>query len=84
MNAASISFPRADASQPLIRQHSGEIQRFDQLRDLPLGPSREVRGEVAAVLNKVLADTRILHDLYKKTHPRHVAELTAIPRRWRR
>jgi starvation-inducible DNA-binding protein len=68
MNAISISQRRADASQPLIHQRSDEIQRFDQLRDMPLGLSREVRAEVAALLNKVLADTRILHDLYKKTH----------------
>jgi starvation-inducible DNA-binding protein len=123
MNAISISDQRADASQPLMHQHSDEIQRFDQLRDMPLGLSREVRGETVALLNKVLADTRILHDLYKKTHwlmrghtfyplhllmdkhageqdalidvlaeriqtlggiavgdPRHVAELTTIPR----
>ncbi|HEY6759925.1 MAG TPA: DNA starvation/stationary phase protection protein [Baekduia sp.] len=123
MDAISISDRRADASQPLLHQHSDEIQGFDQLRDLPLGLSREVRGEVVAILNKVLADTRILRDLYKKTHwlmrghtfyplhllmdkhageqdalvdvlaervqtlggiavgdPRHVAELTTIPR----
>ena len=123
MNAITGSHPPADASQPLMHQHSGEIQRFDQLRDMPLGLSREVRGEIVAVLNKVLADTRVLRDLYKKTHwlmrghtfyplhllmdkhaseqselidvlaervqtlggiavgdPRHVAELTSIPR----
>ena len=113
----------AGESEPLLHQHSGEIQRFDQLRNLPLGLSQDVRAEMAATLNKVLADTRILHDLYKKTHwlmrgptfyqlhlmtdkhagqqaelvdtvaeriqtlggvavgdPRHVAELTSIPR----
>ena len=110
-------------SEPLLHQRSDEIQRFDQLRDLPLGLSQDVRREVAAALNRVLADTRILRDLYKKTHwlmrgatfyqlhllmdkhageqtelvdvlaervqtlgavavgdPRHVAELTSVPR----
>ena len=110
-------------SQPRLHQHSPEIQAFDQLRDMPIGLSSDVRGETARLLNQVLADTRILHDLYKKTHwlmrgrtfyqlhllmdkhadeldalvdlmaeriqtlgavavgdPRHVAELTSIPR----
>src|ERR1700760_4257224 len=123
MNTVTVPHPPAGISQPLIHQHSEEIQSFDQLRDIPLGLSREVRGEIVAVLNKVLADTRILRDLYKKTHwlmrghtfypqhllmdrhageqdklidvlaervqtlggiavgdPRHVAELTGIPR----
>jgi starvation-inducible DNA-binding protein len=115
--------PPAAASQPRLHQHGNEVQRFDQLRDLPIGLSEEIRAEMAERLNRVLADTRILHDLYKKTHwlmrgrtfyqlhllmdkhadeqnelvdlmaerlqtlgaiavgdPRHVAELTSIPR----
>jgi starvation-inducible DNA-binding protein len=125
VNGFPVTVPRppAGASQPMLHQQSEEIQRFDQLRELPIGLSEDVRGEMAAILNKVLADTRILHDLYKKTHwlmrgptfyqlhllmdkhageqaelvdvmaervqtlgaiavgdPRHVAELTSIPR----
>jgi starvation-inducible DNA-binding protein len=115
--------PAAANSQPLLHQRSDEIRRFDQLRDLPLGLSKDVRREVAALLSQLLAHTRILRDLYKKTHwlmrgptfyqlhllmdkhadeqtelvdvmaervqtlgavavgdPRHVAELTSIPR----
>jgi starvation-inducible DNA-binding protein len=110
-------------SQPRLHQHSREIQGFSDLRDMPVGLPPEVRAEMARLLNEVLADTRILHDLYKKTHwlmrgrtfyqlhllmdkhageqanlvdvvaeriqalgavavgdPRHVAELTTIPR----
>jgi starvation-inducible DNA-binding protein len=110
-------------TQPRLHQHGHEVQRFDQLRALPLGLPEDVRGEVAALLNQVLSDTRILHDLYKKSHwlmrgatfyqlhllmdkhageqdelvdalaeriqtlggiavgdPRHVAELTTLPR----
>jgi starvation-inducible DNA-binding protein len=55
-------------SQPHLHQHSREIQRFDQLRDMPIGLSEEVRSEMAGELNLILCDTRILHDLYKKTH----------------
>jgi starvation-inducible DNA-binding protein len=113
----------APESQPHLHQHGREVQRFDQLRAMPLGLAEPVRGEIAAKLNKVLSDTRILHDLYKKSHwlmrgptfyqlhllmdkhageqdalvdavaeriqtlggiavgdPRHVAELTSVPR----
>jgi starvation-inducible DNA-binding protein len=123
MSTVNAPHQPANGSQPLLHQRSDEIQRFDQLREMPVGLSADVRGEVAALLNAVLADTRILHDLYKKTHwlmrgptfyqlhllmdkhadeqaalvdvlaervqtlgaiavgdPRHVAELTSIPR----
>ncbi|HEX7049458.1 MAG TPA: DNA starvation/stationary phase protection protein [Longimicrobiales bacterium] len=69
---ASVPFPRphspSGASQPHLHQHGHEVQRFDQLRDMPIGLSADVRGEVASELNVILSDTRILHDLYKKTH----------------
>lgn len=55
-------------SQPRFHQHSPEVQRFDQLVDMPIGLSADVRAEMARRLNRVLADTRILYDLYKKTH----------------
>ena len=35
---------------------------------MPIGLSSEVRAEMARRLNQVLADTRVLYDLYKKTH----------------
>jgi starvation-inducible DNA-binding protein len=58
----------AGDTQPHLHHHGREVERFDQLRDLPLGLPEEARGEVAALLNQVLSNTRILHDLYKKTH----------------
>lgn len=60
----------ADAAQP-VRQRARmgeEIQRFGELRDLPIGLSADVRRESCEILNRVLADTRILYDLYKKHH----------------
>jgi starvation-inducible DNA-binding protein len=51
-----------------LHQHSREVQTFDQLRDMPVGLSPSIRAEMAKLINEVLADTRILHDLYKKTH----------------
>jgi starvation-inducible DNA-binding protein len=124
MTGISVSMDHsAGETQPHLHQHGREVQRFDQIRTMPLGLPEEARGEVAAVLNEVLSDTRVLHDLYKKTHwlmrgetfyqlhllmdkhageqdelvdslaervqtlgaiavgdPRHVAELTSVPR----
>jgi starvation-inducible DNA-binding protein len=124
MIGSSVSVDHSTGeTQPRLHQHGREVQRFDQLRALPLGLPEDVRGEVIALLNQVLSDTRILHDLYKKSHwlmrgatfyqlhllmdkhageqdelvdalaervqtlgaiavgdPRHVAELTSLPR----
>jgi starvation-inducible DNA-binding protein len=60
--------PAAVESQPHLEPTSREIQRFDQLRDLPIGLDAADRSAHAAGLNVILADTRILHDLYKKSH----------------
>ncbi len=60
--------PDTVESQPHLDPTSREIQRFDQLRDLPIGLDAKIRSDHAASLNVILADTRILHDLYKKSH----------------
>ncbi len=124
MTGPSLTLTRSPGeTQPRLHQHGREVQRFDQIRAMPMGLPEDVPGEIAALLNQVLSDTRILHDLYKKTHwlmrgetfyqlhllmdkhaaeqeelvdslaervqtlgaiavgdPRHVAELTAVPR----
>lgn len=124
MTGPSVSLDRSPGeTQPHLHQHGREVQQFDQIREMPLGLGEDVRGEIAAQLNEVLSDTRVLHDLYKKTHwlmrgetfyqlhllmdkhageqdelvdslaervqtlgaiavgdPRHVAELTSVPR----
>jgi starvation-inducible DNA-binding protein len=123
VNHLALSHPSPDDEEPVAHRYRREVQPFGQLRTLPLGLREGVRREVASRLNKILADTRILHDLYKKTHwlmrgptffqlhllmdkhaeeqyalidlvaervqtlgavavgdPRHVAELTSVPR----
>ena len=55
-------------SQPHLHPTSREIQTFSQLRELPIGLDAETRAAHAAGLNEILANTRILHDLYKKSH----------------
>jgi starvation-inducible DNA-binding protein len=110
-------------SQPMLHQHSREIQEFGTVRQLPVALSYDTRMYSCERLNRLLADTRILYDLYKKHHwlmrgptfyqlhllldkhageqlelidmiaeriqtlggiavgdPRHVAELTRVPR----
>ena len=58
MTGPSISIDRsAGESQPRLHQHGREVQRFDQLRAMPLGLPEDARDEVAALLNQVLADT---------------------------
>ena len=69
MSGPSVSVDHsAGETQPRLHQHGHEVQRFDQLRALPLGLPEDARAEIAASLNQVLSDTRILHDLYKKSH----------------
>lgn len=58
-----------DLITPNWRQHAKEIQKFGTvIRDLPIGLDEEVRTQVTAKLNVLLADTSSLRDLYKKSH----------------
>jgi starvation-inducible DNA-binding protein len=114
---------RRAGSQPLFHQHGKEIQRFGQMRLLPIALGHDARVESCQLLNEINADAIILYNLYKKHHwlvrgptffqlhtlldkhaeeqlklidlmaervqtlggvtiadPRHVAEVTSIPR----
>jgi starvation-inducible DNA-binding protein len=111
------------SSQPWLHQQGVEVQRFGTVRQFPIGLSYDARMYSSERLNRVLANTQILHALYKKHHwlmrgptfyqlhllldkhaeeqlelvdmiaervqtlggvavgdPRHVAEITTIPR----
>ena len=114
---------RPVSSQPWLHQQGTQVQEFGTVRQFPLGLSYDARMYSCERLNQVLADTQILHALYKKHHwlmrgatfyqlhllldkhaseqlelvdmiaervqtlggvavgdPRHVAEITSIPR----
>lgn len=114
---------RVLSSQPWLHQQGAEVQLFGTVRQFPVGLSMQARMYSCERLNRVLADTQILHALYKKHHwlmrgatfyqlhllldkhageqldlvdmiaervqtlggvavgdPRHVAEITAVPR----
>ena len=60
--AASVS------PEPHLGQRGQEIQEFGALRLLPIALSAEARGQSAQMLNRILADSSILHALYKKFH----------------
>ncbi len=55
-------------SQPWLHQQGREIQEFGTVRQFPLGLSYETRMYSSERLNQILADTQILHALYKKHH----------------
>jgi starvation-inducible DNA-binding protein len=58
----------SNGSQPLLHQHGVEIQRFGELRLLPIALSHDARAESAQLVNHILADSIILYNLYKKHH----------------
>lgn len=55
-------------SQPWLHQQGVEVQEFGTVRQFPLGLGHDARMYSCERLNKVLADTQILHALYKKHH----------------
>jgi starvation-inducible DNA-binding protein len=60
--------PMRQSSQPALHQRLVEIQQFGTVRQFPLALSHEARAYSCQRLNFVLADSRILHALYKKHH----------------
>jgi starvation-inducible DNA-binding protein len=59
---------RSVSSQPRLHQRGAEIQRFGTVRLLPIALPSVVRMESCQIVNHILADTFILHSLYKKHH----------------
>lgn len=60
--------PKPRSSQPWLHQKGHELQEFGTVRQLPVGLSYNARMYSCQRLNQVLADTQILHSLYKKHH----------------
>ena len=55
-------------SQPWLHQKGAEIQAFGSVRQFPVALSHDTRMYSCQRLNALLADTQILHALYKKHH----------------
>lgn len=59
---------RRTGSQPLLHQHGREVQRFGEMRLFPIALGHDTRVESSQLLNRILADSIILYNLYKKDH----------------
>ncbi|WP_276204106.1 Dps family protein, partial [Streptomyces albus] len=68
MASESNESGNAGSSQPRLHQKGAVIQEFGTLKLVPLALSHDARMYSCERLNKVLADTRILHAFYKKYH----------------
>lgn len=64
----SVKNEKRTGSQPLLHQHGKEIQKFGQMRLLPIALGHDARLESCQLLNEVNADSIILYNLYKKHH----------------
>ncbi len=59
---------RKGNATPHLSENSDQIQAFGMVVPMPNGLSKEICTESVAALNKMLADTITLRDLYKKHH----------------
>jgi starvation-inducible DNA-binding protein len=58
----------AGEAEPILKQRPREIQKFGEMIRMPIGLDEKTRAASAENLNKILADTITLRDLYKKHH----------------
>ncbi len=56
------------SAQPVMNQTSSEIQKYGTRFRVPLGLEDKVCEQSITALNRILADTITLRDLYKKAH----------------
>lgn len=59
---------REQESRPVTEQHGAEIQKPSSVIPLPIGLDKDVCARSVQMLNRILADTMTLRDLYKKHH----------------
>ena len=59
---------KAIEGQPKLQQRSYEIQQYGQLHTMPLGMPEETIKRNVELLNRLLADSITLYNLYKKHH----------------
>lgn len=59
---------RSRDAQPLIGQHSVEVQAFGTIVQMPIGLHKDVCKSSVDLLNQILADTMTIRDMYKKHH----------------
>ena len=59
---------RRRSPQPRLDLAGPEIQRFNTLRELPIGLPKQAKSTSCSLLNEILADSMVLYALYKKHH----------------
>src|SRR5262245_58781688 len=59
---------RRHAATPRLDIDAPELQRFGTLRSLPIALPDKAKSRSCTLLNEILADSMILHALYKKHH----------------
>lgn len=64
----TVNSSHSPSSQPWLHQKGEVIQEFGTVKQFPVALSYEARMYSCQRLNKALADTQILHGLYKKHH----------------
>ncbi|MFL4492646.1 Dps family protein [Streptomyces sp. VTCC 41912] len=64
----TINSPATHGSQPWLHQKGAVIREFGTVKQLPVALSYDARMYSCQRLNKALADTQMLHGLYKKHH----------------
>lgn len=60
--------PTSTEAQPQYKVEYREIQRYGTLKRLPIALEDNARKQSVEILNKILADTMTLRDMYKKHH----------------
>jgi starvation-inducible DNA-binding protein len=66
-DGAGTRAPR-DEARPITGQRGREIQKFGTVTRMPIGLTEQVCKASCDALNRILADTMTLRDLYKKHH----------------
>jgi starvation-inducible DNA-binding protein len=56
------------AASPRTATLGQELQKFSEMRSMPIGLAEKARRQSCDVLNEILADSTILYALYKKAH----------------
>jgi starvation-inducible DNA-binding protein len=59
---------REQEAKPVLQKDGDEIQSSSAIVPLPIGLDRDVCARSVKLLNRILADTMTLRDLYKKQH----------------
>jgi len=68
MNKSTAQHRVIDPAQPIVGQRARELQAFGSLARYPLGLSDQARSTAVEALNRLLADSISLRDMYKKHH----------------